>query len=253
MYFGKPSTVNRELLYNISKKRVLKGTLPRELCFYSPKEVYEALTSSNGRVKKWLSFISENYLPPPEKKILLLYPCSAVKPYHLSRSYKVLYATLDTLSQELRKKIHVVTVSEPFGLVPEEYYEKWTEWYDCPGLFEWWCRKNGVEYDEAIVSKSIEILASYIARYLERTRNHYTRRIAFIRTYTSSVKPSESTHRKMIELASSKSGIQIELHPPKDIVEKIVQLRGRNAWDFYGVAHPFAQEYLASILTEARE
>jgi len=242
--------VNRELLYSISKKRVLKGELLRELCFYSPLEVYEALSSNDGYVAEWLQFVSESYIPPPAKTLLLLYPCSAVKPYNLSRSYKALYGTLEMLPGDVRKRIHVVTISEPFGLVPEEFYEKWSKWYDCPGLFEWWCKKYGIEYDKELASKCINILAICIARFLVRTRNQYTKRIAFVRTYTSSLKPSDSTHRKMVELAISISGVQVELHPPKDIVERIVKHKGRSAWDFYGVSHHLAQEYLARLLME---
>jgi archaeosine synthase len=242
--------VDRELLYIISKKRVLRGELPRELCFYSPLEVYEALSSNDGYVVKWLQFVSESYIPPPTKTILLLYPCSAVKPYNLSRSYKALYSTLEKLPEVVRKSIHVVTISEPFGLVPEEFYEKWSKWYDCPGLFEWWCNKYGVAYDKELASKCINILAIHIARFLVRTRDQYAKRIAFVRTYTSSLKPSDSTHRKIMELATSISGVQVELHPSKDIVEKIVKDKGRSAWDFYGVSHPLAQEYLARLLTK---
>ncbi|MCC6004025.1 MAG: DUF5591 domain-containing protein [Thermofilum sp.] len=238
------------VLYEISRKRVLRGSIPRELCFYSPLEVYKALTSSNGRVLEWLSFVSEKYTPPPDKTILLLYPCSAVKPYNLSRSYKALYSTLEKLPEETRRRIHLVTISEPFGLVPEEFYEQWNEWYDCPGLFEWWCKKHGIDYDVELVSKSIDILASYIARYLQRTKNNYIRRLAFVRTFTSSLKPSNSTHRRIVELASERSGVYVELHPPAEIVKRIVELRGGRAWDFYGVAHPLAQEYLGVLLRE---
>jgi len=240
--------VNRELLYGLSARSVLRGTLPRELCLYSPREVYEVLTSDNGRVAEWLRFISEQHTPPPEKDVLLLYPCSTVKPYHLSRSYRALYKTLGSLPSSLRRRVHVVTVSEPFGLVPEEFYDKWHEWYDCPGLFEWWCRKNGVEYDHELVLKSIEILAEHVARYLKRTEDCYIARIAFVRTYTSSLKPSSSTHKRIVELASKISCVRVELHPPVEVVKKIIENRGRSAWDFYGVAHPLAQEYLYKLL-----
>jgi len=226
-----------------------------DLCFYNPREVYEALLN-NAEIKKWLEFISLEY-EPPKKRILLFYPCSAEKPYYESRLYRQLYKTLSRLGS-LRRHVHVITVSEPFGLVPEEFYGRKTEWhdwqsrwYDCPGLFEWWCRRNSQPYQVEYVEKCIRILAEYVARFLTRiTQNGFNPRlVGFVRTYSSSLRVRrDHTHRRILELASRISGVKIELLPPKEVVAEIVAKRGRVAWDFYGVAHPLAQEYLLKYL-----
>ncbi|MEM4888951.1 MAG: DUF5591 domain-containing protein [Thermosphaera sp.] len=222
-----------------------------QLC--NPSQVLEAILK-NQKVLRWLEFISNHYLPEP-RDVLLLYPCSAIKPYTSSRSYKALYKTLFSLGN-LRDRVHVVTVSEPYGLVPEEFYgrrNEWhdweNDWYECPGLFEWWCRRHKQPYNREDFKKCVEILSSYIAKFLEKTKDRYRIRIAFLRTYTSRLRPSDNhTHLIMVKLASKKAGVKVELHPPKRIVKRIVERRGRCAWDFYGVAHPLAQQYLKYLL-----
>jgi len=247
-----------EIYEKVSLKRANGVRIPRYLCFYNPEEVYLGLTR-NTEVRKWHEFISNHYVPP-RAKILLIYPCSAEKPYHLSRSYKVLFRTLSKLGEK-RREIHLVTISEPFGLVPEEFYGKntpWFDWssmgYDCPGLFRWWCDKYKQPFNKEYFDKSIEILAEAIADYLRKAKkmNSYSRYIAFVRTYSSNLQIKEDhTHRKIIELASRKAKLNVELHPPKKIVKEIVRKKGRLAWDLYGVSHPIAQEYLLRLLEEA--
>jgi len=197
---------------------------------------------------------------PKPHRILLIYPCSAGKPYYKSRSYRLLFKTLSSLG-DLRKEIHLVTISEPFALIPEEFYGKKTKWhdwesswYDCPGLFKWWCLKHGQIYKEEHLEKCIQILAYYISNFLKRVKlkECYSRIIAFVRTYSSGLrKRKDHTHRRIIELASKIANVQVYIHPPKEVVAEIVSKNGRLAWDMYGVAHPIAQEYLRSLLLNA--
>ncbi|MEM3013937.1 MAG: DUF5591 domain-containing protein [Candidatus Bathyarchaeia archaeon] len=225
------------------------------LKFYNPTEVYSALTS-NKNILGWLDFVANHYLPEP-RKVLLLYPCSTVKPYHVSRSYKILFSTLSQLGEK-RKNVHLVTISEPFGLVPEEFYGVKTEWhdwekdwYDCPGLFRWWCSKHGQPYCRQHLDASIEILASNIASFLKRvkTKRIYSQIIAFVRTYSSNLsKKDDHTHRRIIERASQLSNVKVKLLPTKSQINQIVSKRGRLAWDLYGVAHPYAQSKLLTYL-----
>jgi len=246
----------RELYRKVSSKKGRGVRIKPSLCFYHPKEVYEAVTQ-NSDVVKWLNFISNHYSPPPNKKVLLIFPCSNEKPYHKSRSYRILCKTLDALGNQ-RKTIHLMTISEPFGLVPEEFYEnksEWhdwkSEWYDCPGLFEWWCNKYDQPYSQEYVKKSVECLANYIAKFLlkVKSRKCYSKIIVFIRTYSSQLKTKDDhTHRRIIEKAAEIANVNIEILPNKRLISKIVKKSGRMAWDMYGVAHPLAQEYLLQHL-----
>jgi archaeosine synthase len=225
------------------------------LCFYNPKEVYIALLK-NKEVKRWLTFISNHYTPPPAK-ILLIYPCSSQKPYHESRSYKILFNTLARLG-ERRKYVHVLTISEPFGIVPEEFYGKRTKWhdwknrwYDCPGLFEWWCRRHNQPYSKEYLEKSINLLAYYVAKFFEKLKKEddCPKIVAFVRTYSSRLKiRDDHTHRRIIEKAAKIANLDVEILPSKELVSRIVSAHGRLAWDMYGVAHPLAQEYLLQYL-----
>lgn len=215
----------------------------------NPYDVLKALTS-NGPVRRWLEFVAHEYEPPDGKEVLLLYPCSAVKPYSQSRLYRVLYTTLNELGPA-GNKVHVVSVSEPFGLVPEDMYPRFDEmgWYDCPGLFKWWCTRHGQPYDEEVVQQCIDLIAKYVATFLSRTKSHYVKRIAFVRTMSSGLRRlMDHTHANIVERASKLSGVHVELLPPRELVAHIVRSRGRLAWDFYGVAHPIAQEFLVNYL-----
>jgi len=242
--------MSRHALYNrISKKLGISVQINKELCLYNPEEVYRALMS-NQTIVKWLKFVSNHYTPPSGKEILLIYPCSAVKPYYKSRSYKILFNTLEKLG-ERRSKIHLVTISEPFGIIPEEFYERFSSWYDCPGLFPWWCSRYGQPYDEKKAMKCINILAQYIACFLRKIvkKGTYRHIIGFVRTYSSSLRVHNGlTHRLMLKKASKIAGVTVELHPSADLVRRIVKTRGKVAWDLYGVAHPLAQQYLLKLL-----
>jgi len=138
MMYWREITINLKAKqnYNIQMRRDLykkalckrnEDLIKSSLCFYNPYETYIALTK-NREVKRWLTFISNRYVPP-KAKALLIYPCSSEKPYHKSRSYRQLAKTLSKLG-ESQKKIHVAIVSEPFCLVPEEFFGKKTRWHD---------------------------------------------------------------------------------------------------------------------------
>jgi len=255
LFCSTSSDIRNEIYERFSARRAKGVKIDPSLCFYNPYEVYTALTS-NERIIKWLEFISNHYIPP-KTKVLLIYPCSAEKPFHESRSYKSLFRTLSKLGEK-RKEIHLVTISEPFGLVPEEFYNKklawhdWgSSWYDCPGLFEWWCKKYRQPYSKEYLEKCVQILASYIAKFLERAKfmERYSKIIGFVRTYSSRLNlKADHTHRRMLELANEISRVEIDLLPPKEIIAEIVSKRGKVAWDLYGVSHPIAQDYLFNYL-----
>ena len=223
----------------------------RGLCFYSTKETLDCLRR-NRQVKSWLRFISNHYVPR-SRDILLIYPCSADKPYYRSRSYVQLHNTLSRLGDDLRR-IHVATISEPFGLVPEEFYDKKTrwhdwknDWYDCPGLFEWWCKKYERHYSEEEADQCIQILARNIALFFRKvkSRRRYRHIIAFVRTYSSNLKKThDQTHRRIIEKAVEMSNSKVQVMPRRSLVERIVKRNRKFAWDMYGVSHPEAQKYL---------
>ena len=227
------------------------GVCDKPIVLLNPRAVLRAITN-DGRIRRWLEYMAYEYVPPDDKEILLFYPCSNVKPYYKSRLYKALYITLGKLGQD-REKIHVISVSEPFGMVPEDLYSHFDRmgWYECPGLFRWWCQKNGQPYEPNLVRKCIDTLAEYVATFLTRTRKVYKARIAFVRTVSSGLRRRlDHTHANIVERASYISKVYVKLLPPISLISEIIKRRGRLAWDFYGVAHPIAQDFLLMYLRQ---
>lgn len=244
-------TKRTDIYRRITSKRAKGTTIKPSLCFYDTHEVLNGL-QQNRQVRLWLKFISNHYLPASHD-VLLIYPCSADKPYVKSRSYKQLYTTLSRFGEN-RRRIHVVTISEPFGLVPEEFYgtrTRWhdwkNDWYDCPGLFEWWCKKYERPYSEQEANQCIEILAHNVALFLRKvkTKKRYKKIVAFVRTYSSNLKKThDQTHRRIIERAAEISNVKLQLLPSRALISRIIRKNKSYAWDMYGVSHPQAQEYL---------
>ncbi len=240
--------MSKQQLFDQVSSKIGKGVkIKKSLCFYNPKQVYTGL-KNNSDIENWQKFMMTKY-KPEKKDTLLIFPCSTVKPYNESRSYKQLYNYLDMLNGN-RKKIQVMTISEPFGLVPEEYYEKF-QWYDCPGLFEWWCKKYGQEFDEEYLDKSLDLLSDNIGKFLKKMKQKkvYRHMIGFVRTYSSNLEQKiDHTHRRMLEMASEKFALDLEILPEKKQVRSLVNKRGSFAWDMYGVAHSYMLKNLITRL-----
>ena len=60
----------------------------------------------------------EDYRKPENKRVLLLLPCSAKKPYHISKSHKAFSSAIHTASHDTL--VHEVIVTSPLGAVPRE-------------------------------------------------------------------------------------------------------------------------------------
>lgn len=85
--------------------------------------------------------ISERYEKPEHKRILLLLPCSARKPYHTSRSHKAFSSAVHTGDHDVL--VHEVILTSPLGLVPREldvFYP--ANSYDIPVTREWNCSEK---------------------------------------------------------------------------------------------------------------
>ncbi|MDR3075177.1 MAG: DUF5591 domain-containing protein [Candidatus Methanoplasma sp.] len=85
--------------------------------------------------------ISERYRKPEHKRILLLLPCSAKKPYHISKSHKAFASAIHTAQHDTL--VHEVIVTSPLGIVPREldiFYP--ANSYDIPVTGEWKCQEK---------------------------------------------------------------------------------------------------------------
>lgn len=101
---------------------------------------------------RYRKYVSEEYMKPDHKKIALLIPCSARKPYSTSKSHKLI---LEALSG-LRSTVHEIIVTSPVGLVPRELEMTYpAKSYNIPVIGEWY-------EDEKVMITSM--LKSYFAR-----------------------------------------------------------------------------------------
>ncbi|HYS71188.1 MAG TPA: DUF5591 domain-containing protein, partial [Thermoplasmata archaeon] len=84
----------------------------RELLAYSR----ESLT--RPEVVRFRRRVRDRYAKPPSARVLLLLPCSARKPYSLSRSHRRFRDAI--LASKNPSVVHEVIVTSPLGLIPRE-------------------------------------------------------------------------------------------------------------------------------------
>jgi archaeosine synthase len=89
-------------------------------------------------VKRFRTRVYQRYMPPDEKKVVLLLPCSARKPYSDSRSHRRFNDTIDSALHGARSSIAEVILTSPLGLVPRELERMFpAAHYDIPVTGEW--------------------------------------------------------------------------------------------------------------------
>jgi archaeosine synthase len=91
---------------------------------------------SRPDIIRWRDRVAERYYRPAGKKVLLLLPCSAKKPYHTSKSHQAFLRALEGIPG--RSMVHEVIVTSPLGIVPRElemYYP--AAQYDIPVTGHW--------------------------------------------------------------------------------------------------------------------
>ena len=87
-------------------------------------------------VWRWRRRVMERWTPAPHKKVLLLIPCSAKKPYFMSRSHQLFREVL--MSVPNPGVVQELIVTSPIGVVPRElelYYP--AAQYDIPVTGHW--------------------------------------------------------------------------------------------------------------------
>lgn len=91
---------------------------------------------SRPDIVRWRERMRTRYRRPSSAKVLVLFPCSAKKPYSLSRSHRRFRAAVRASGAEL--SVHEVVVTSPLGIVPRElemFYP--AKDYDIPVTGHW--------------------------------------------------------------------------------------------------------------------
>jgi len=88
---------------------------------------------NDALIHDWRTRVADQHQPPEhQRQVLLLLPCSAVKPYRTSQSHRRFLRTIGS------DAVHQVVVTAPLGLVPRELEEIWPAAnYDIPVTGEW--------------------------------------------------------------------------------------------------------------------
>ena len=87
-------------------------------------------------VLRYRKMIMERYHKPAHKRILLLLPCSAKKPYHISKTHKRFASAIHTSTHDTI--VHEVIITSPLGIVPRELDVFFpANAYDIPVTGEW--------------------------------------------------------------------------------------------------------------------
>lgn len=83
----------------------------------------------------------QNYRKPACKRILVLLPCSAKKPYHISKSHRAFASAIHTAQHDTL--VQEVIVTSPLGAVPRELDACFpANSYDIPVTGEWKCEEK---------------------------------------------------------------------------------------------------------------
>jgi archaeosine synthase alpha-subunit len=94
-------------------------------------------------IRRYQDMIMERYVKPEHKKVLVLLPCSAKKPYHTSKTHKAFASAIHTASHDTL--VHEVIVTSPLGAVPREldvFYP--ANSYDIPVTGQWKCEEKAM-------------------------------------------------------------------------------------------------------------
>jgi archaeosine synthase len=89
-------------------------------------------------VRRFREYVATRYIPPPGKKLVLLLPCSARKPYSDSKSHKRYLSVVESALGRNNSAISQAILTSPLGLVPRELERSYpASVYDIPVTGDW--------------------------------------------------------------------------------------------------------------------
>ncbi|AIF70232.1 RNA-binding protein [Palaeococcus pacificus DY20341] len=145
--------------YNAGILRIADKEYGDYLEKYTPiqkETVYFISDASQNRpeVKRWHQRVEERFEPPKNVELLLLFPCSAKKPYSYSRSHMLYRKAVKEALGSGRYKVHELILTSPFGVVPREW--EWLAKYDIVVTGHW---------SEEEISSAAKLLAKTLEKY----------------------------------------------------------------------------------------
>lgn len=114
-------------------------------------------------VVRWRRAVA-GYRKPACKRILVLLPCSAKKPYHISKSHRAFASAIHTAQHDTL--VHEVIVTSPLGAVPRDLDMFFpANAYDIPVTGEWKCEERAFirEMVAGIVAQGYDRVICHLA------------------------------------------------------------------------------------------
>ena len=105
-------------------------------------------------VRRWHSRVAERFTPPENIELVLLFPCSAKKPYSFSRSHTLYRKAMKEALGSGVSRVHELILTSPFGVVPREW--EWLAKYDIVVTGHW---------GEEEIKPAAELLARTLEKY----------------------------------------------------------------------------------------
>ena len=202
-----------------------KADLDPTMTAYTPGETLHLIR--HPKVQEW-SASMRDFKIPDKYEIVIFVPCAATKPWGFSckGDFYPWYNKIRLQVQESKiRPIYFVTISEPLGVVPEDFWETFPQ-YDNPGLFKdtalqsgmmtsTWSKsplgsKREMPFDDQACEKAIKILGKQISCFIKNNFNH--RFISFVEHANPK---SLSSHSRMLSEAEKIIGFTIQRNPKK--------------------------------------
>lgn len=135
--FSSPSNVALLRLYDQEAYRYAEETCSTVGCRFGCNSTQALRRPDLKRYRERVGM----YRKPENKRILLLLPCSAKKPYHISKSHRAFASAIHTAQHDTL--VHEVIVTSPLGMVPRELDACYpANSYDIPVTGEWKCEEK---------------------------------------------------------------------------------------------------------------
>ena len=112
--FSSPSNVALLRLYDQNAYQYAEETCSTVGCRFSCNSTQALRRPDLKRYRDRMG----SYRKPEHKRILLLLPCSAKKPYHISKTHRAFASAIHTAQHDTL--VHEVIVTSPLGMVPRE-------------------------------------------------------------------------------------------------------------------------------------
>ena len=137
--FSSPSNVALLRLYDQDAYAYAEETCSTVGCRFSCNSTQALRRPDLKRYRERMG----SYRKPEHKRILLLLPCSAKKPYHISKTHRAFASAIHTAQHDTL--VHEVIVTSPLGLVPRELDACYpANSYDIPVTGEWKCEERAM-------------------------------------------------------------------------------------------------------------